>query len=90
VAALLAVELCSLTIQRDDLSIANLISAALFGDGAAVLVTGSDRDADGPKSCHPLCVLSANGARHGWRISEKGFNIVLSPEVPAMVERHWP
>ncbi len=25
----------------------------------------------------------------GWDISEKGFTIVLSPEVPAMVERHW-
>jgi len=41
-AALVSVELCSLTIQRDDLSVANLISSGLFADGsAAVIVTGN-------------------------------------------------
>jgi len=91
VAALLAVELCSLTIQRDDLSIANLISAALFGDGAAaVLVTGSEREAAGPEILATRSVFYPQ-TEHvmGWDISEKGFTIVLSPEVPAMVERHW-
>lgn len=91
VAALLAVELCSLTIQRDDLSIANLISAALFGDGAAaVLVTGSERNAEGPEILATRSVFYPQ-TEHvmGWNISEKGFRIVLSPEVPAMVERHW-
>src|SRR5512147_680108 len=40
---LLAVELCSLTIQRDDLSLANLVASGLFGDGAAaVLMVGDD------------------------------------------------
>ena len=46
-AALLSVEVCSLTIQRDDISTANLISTGLFGDGAAaVIVTGSHRAAN--------------------------------------------
>jgi alkylresorcinol/alkylpyrone synthase len=46
-AALVSVELCSLTIQRDDLSVANLISSGLFADGsAAVIVTGDDMDAE--------------------------------------------
>src|SRR5215207_10670513 len=40
---LFAVELCSLTIQRDDLSMANLVASGLFGDGAAaVLMVGDD------------------------------------------------
>jgi alkylresorcinol/alkylpyrone synthase len=57
VAALLAVELCSLTIQRDDHSIANLVASSLFGDGAAaVIATGAARSAVGPKlptfACH--------------------------------------
>src|SRR5579864_2909646 len=44
-AVLLSVELCSLTLQREDLSVANLISASLFGDGAAaVVVAGNKRD----------------------------------------------
>ena len=91
VAALLAVELCSLTIQRDDLSIANLISAALFGDGAAaVLVTGSEREAEGPEILATRSVFYPH-TEHvmGWDISEKGFRIVLSPEVPTMVDLHW-
>lgn len=37
VGLLMAVELCSLTLQMDDLSIANLVSTGLFGDGAAVV-----------------------------------------------------
>ncbi len=42
-AALVSVELCSLTLQRDDLSVANLISSGLFADGsAAVIVTGAE------------------------------------------------
>src|SRR5579875_2591650 len=45
-ALLLSVELCSLTVQRDDLSAANLISSGLFGDGAAaVIVTGANLNA---------------------------------------------
>ena len=44
VAALLAVELCSLTIQRKDNSVANLVATSLFGDGAAaVIAKGADR-----------------------------------------------
>src|SRR5271167_2661672 len=47
VAVILSVELCSLTIQRDDLSTANLISTGLFGDGAAaaVVVAGAEKAA---------------------------------------------
>src|SRR5260370_33730298 len=49
-AVLVAVELCSLSWQRNDHSAANLISTALFGDGAAaVIVSGAERDASGPE-----------------------------------------
>jgi len=48
--ALLAVELCSLTWQPDDLSIPNLIASSLFGDGAAaVVLAGEGRGARGPR-----------------------------------------
>jgi hypothetical protein len=44
VAVLMAVELCSLTLQRDDASMANLVASGLFGDGAAAVVAvGADR-----------------------------------------------
>src|SRR6516225_9596324 len=44
VAVVLSVELCSLTLQREDLSIANIIASGLFGDGAAAMVlSGAER-----------------------------------------------
>ena len=44
VAVLLAAETCSLTVQSDDDSTANLVASALFGDGvAAVVLVGADR-----------------------------------------------
>jgi len=89
-AALLSVELCSLTLQRDDLSMAHLISALLFGDGAAAtIVVGSDVESDGPEILATKSILYPNSERvMGWDISEKGFRIVLSPEVPETVLRH--
>ena len=90
VAAVLAVELCSLTLQQEDLSVANLISSGLFGDGAgAVLVAGAEREANGPEILATRSVFYPNSAHvMGWDISEKGFRIVLSREVPEVVHDH--
>jgi alkylresorcinol/alkylpyrone synthase len=90
VAAVLSVELCSLTLQQEDISIANIISSGLFGDGAAaVLVSGGDRKADGPEILGTRSVFYPNSEHvMGWDISEKGFRIVLSREVPEVVQDH--
>ncbi len=90
VAVLLSVELCSLTLQQDDLSVANLISSGLFGDGAAALVVaGSERRLAGPEVVATRSVFYPETEQvMGWSISEKGFRIVLSPEVPEMARRH--
>jgi 3-oxoacyl-[acyl-carrier-protein] synthase III len=45
VAVLLSLELCSLTVQRDDASMANIVASGLFGDGAAAVVMVGDRRA---------------------------------------------
>jgi alkylresorcinol/alkylpyrone synthase len=90
-ALLLSVELCSLTIQRDDLSPANLISSGLFGDGAAaVMVTGSDMEAaDGPEVVATRSIFYPETEYvMGWDISEAGFKIVLSKDVPDVVEKN--
>ena len=88
-AVLLSVEFCSLTIQQDDLSIANLISSGLFGDGAAAaIVAGSElaTGLPGPRIVATRSVFYPE-TEHvmGWDISEKGFRIVLSREVPDVV-----
>ena len=84
VAVLLSVELCSLTLQPEDLSIPNLIASGLFGDGAAaVVITGKDRPADGPRIVDSRSVFYPDSERvMGWDISEDGFKIVLSADVP--------
>lgn len=90
VAALLAVELCSLTIQREDHSLANLVASSLFGDGAgAIIATGADRPTVGPK------VLGTRSRTYpdtedvlGWNIGTAGFEIVLSVEIAGVVEKH--
>ena len=90
IALLLSVELCSLTWQRDDLSVANLISSGLFGDGAAaVLIAGEKTGLKGPRILGNHQVFYPNTKDvMGWRISEKGFTIVLSPDVPRVVEEN--
>ncbi|MBZ0112765.1 MAG: type III polyketide synthase [Thermoanaerobaculia bacterium] len=90
VAVLLSVELCSLTVQAEDLSIPNLIATGLFGDGAAaVVVVGDDRPEAGPRVVASRSVFYPDTERvMGWDISETGFSIVLSAEVPEMVSKH--
>jgi alkylresorcinol/alkylpyrone synthase len=88
IAVLLSVELCSLTWQRDDFSVANLIATGLFGDGAAaVLVAGEQVKLKGPKVLGSACSFYPNTQdTMGWKISEKGFQVLLSPNVPAVVK----
>ncbi len=95
VAALVSVELCSLTLQREDLSVANLISSGLFADGsAAVIVTGDDFEASMPGISGPEILATrsvfypATEDMMGWNISEKGFRILLSTEVPTLIREN--
>jgi alkylresorcinol/alkylpyrone synthase len=84
------VELCSLTWQRGDMSVANLISSGLFGDGAAaVLVAGAEVPRRGPRIVASHCVFYPDTEDvMGWDISEQGFRIVLSPDVPKVVREN--
>jgi len=92
VAMLLSVELCSLTFQPTDTSVANLISSGLFGDGAAaVVVVGEERARR--MGLRGLRILDTRSIFYpdtedvmGWRVSERGFDIVLSPAVPTIAQ----
>jgi alkylresorcinol/alkylpyrone synthase len=94
VAVLLSVELCSLTFQRDDASMANLVAAGLFGDGAAaVVLVGAGRTdaAPGPTVVDSRSHLYPDtGHVMGWDITNSGFKVVLDPSVPEVVRRHLP
>lgn len=89
VAVLLSVELCSLTFQRDDRSVASLIAGGLFGDGAAAaVVVGAGRASAGPRIVATRSAFYPD-TEHvmGWDVRGSGFRIVLSGEVPAVAEQ---
>jgi alkylresorcinol/alkylpyrone synthase len=94
VGVLLSVELCSLTVQRDDVSTANLIASGLFGDGAAAVVVVGQQRAES-LGLPGAAVVDSRAALYpdtedvmGWDISGSGFRVLLSPRVPDMVRSH--
>jgi len=89
-AILLSVELCSLTLRHDDLWVANLIASALSGDGAAaVVVAGANLRGQGPAVIANRSVFYPDSeCVMGWDISERGFHIVLSRDVPDVIVEH--
>jgi alkylresorcinol/alkylpyrone synthase len=92
VGVLLSVELCSLTLQRDDETIANFVATGLFGDGAtAIVLVGDGRDEPGVR------ILDSRSSFYpdstdviGWHIGGSGFEIVLTAGVADVIERHFP
>lgn len=89
VAVLLSVELCSLTVQRDDTSTANLVASGLFGDGAAaVVMVGRNRASQTtlPEVIATVSRLYPDTERAmGWDVGATGLRIVLGVEVPDLV-----
>jgi alkylresorcinol/alkylpyrone synthase len=85
-ALVLAVELCSLTLQRADASVANVIASGLFGDGAACAVLrGAEVAGSGPRVLATRSIFYPH-TEHvmGWDIGDDGFKVVLSGDVPAL------
>ncbi|HUV48149.1 MAG TPA: 3-oxoacyl-[acyl-carrier-protein] synthase III C-terminal domain-containing protein, partial [Actinomycetes bacterium] len=91
VAVLVSAELWSLTLQRDDTSMANVVASGLFGDGAAaVVMAGHDR----ASSLARKAVEVRDSVAHffpdtervmGWDVGASGMRVVLSPVVPDLV-----
>ena len=73
---------------------ATLVGSALFGDGAAAVVALGDRraersDTSGPDVLDSRSHLYPDSLRTmGWDVDSSGFRLVLSPDVPAVVERY--
>lgn len=89
-AVLVAAEMCSLTLQRDDVSVPNLVASGLFGDGAAAVIAVGD---DGPDGA--VRVLDSRSRLYpdsertmGFDVADTGLRIVLDAAVPSLVERY--
>jgi alkylresorcinol/alkylpyrone synthase len=98
VGVLLSVELCSLTLQREDPSVANAVASGIFGDGAAaVVMVGGERAADGGREAGAPAprVVASRAAFYpdtdwvmGWDFQDTGFQVVLSAEVPRITREN--
>ena len=92
IAVLVSVELCSLTLQRDDDSVANFVASGLFGDGAAAVVIAGERRAaelgiPGPEIVDSRsAVYPDSEGVIGWDIGGSGFRIVLTAAVSDTID----
>ncbi|HKJ47895.1 MAG TPA: 3-oxoacyl-[acyl-carrier-protein] synthase III C-terminal domain-containing protein [Christiangramia sp.] len=90
-AAVIAVESPSATFQLEDYSMANMVSAAIFGDGAACVLMSSEEEIEGPRIIGEEMYHFYN-ATHlmGFDLKNSGLQMILDPEVPATISRHFP
>lgn len=93
---LVALELCSLTFQFQDLSKRNLVAASLFGDGAAAaLVVGSEVEPTARDTHRPLRLVASHSTLWkdtldvmGWTVDGTGLHVVFSRDIPTVVRDH--
>ncbi len=92
VGVLLSVELCSLTLQRDDASMANFVATGLFGDGAAaVVMVGDARPEPGPRVVDTRSYTYPDTEETiGFLVGGTGFEILLTAGVADVIARHFP
>ncbi|QUR67441.1 type III polyketide synthase [Mycobacterium spongiae] len=97
VAALIAVELCSLTYPGYKPSLAGLVGSALFADGAGAVVAVGERRADqdreirasGPTIIDSRSTLYPDSLRTmGYDIGSAGFELVLSKDLAETIEQY--
>ena len=90
-AAVIAVESPTATFQYDDYSMANVVSAAIFGDGAACALLSSHPDDEGPKMlAEEMYHFYDNIHMMGFKLRDTGLEMVLDIAVPDTIASHFP
>lgn len=89
-AAVIAVESPTATFQLDDFSMPNIVSAAIFGDGAACCLLSSYEDDKGPEIVNEE-MYHFYEAEHmmGFKLTNSGLQMVLDIEVPDTIASHF-
>ncbi|WP_420399751.1 type III polyketide synthase [Flagellimonas sp.] len=90
-AAVIAVESPTATFQLDDFSMANMVSAAIFGDGASCVLLSAEKEGAGPKILGEEMYHFSN-ATHlmGFDLTNTGLKMILDPAVPEVIAEHFP
>lgn len=90
-AAVITVESPTATFQLDDFSMANIVSAAIFGDGAACVLLSSYEEEIGPTiSDEAMYHFYDNEHMMGFELTNSGLKMILDIEVPNTIEAHFP
>ncbi len=90
-AAVIAVEAPTATFQLDDFSMTNVVSAAIFGDGAAAVIMSSYQEDKGPTILDEA-MYHFYDATHmmGFNLVNSGLQMILDKEVPQKIADHFP
>lgn len=90
-AAVVAIESPTATFQIDDYSMVNIVSAAIFGDGAACLLLSSREEDDGPEVIDDS-MYHFYDATHmmGFHLRNTGLQMILDKSVPDQIQEHFP
>lgn len=84
---LVAVELCGLTFNFNDLSKSNLVATAIFADGAAAVLLGND--GDGPEILATQSTIWPDSLDiMGWNFHNEGMQVVFAKAIPAIVHKY--
>lgn len=90
-AAVIAVESPTATFQLHDFSMANIVSAAIFGDGAACVLLSSNEEDEGPEILdEEMYHFYDNTHMMGFKLTNSGLQMVLDIEVPETIAAHFP
>lgn len=90
-AAVIAVESPTATFQLNDFSMANIVSAAIFGDGAACVLLSSCEEDEGPKILdEAMYHFYDNEHMMGFKLTNSGLQMVLDIAVPDTITSHFP
>lgn len=88
--AIVAVELPSVTFQKNDFSMENLVSTAIFADGAAAVILGNDDKVVAPKIMDTDMYHFANTTHlMGYQLKNSGLKIVLDRDVPDAIQENF-
>jgi alkylresorcinol/alkylpyrone synthase len=90
-AAVIAVESPTATFQLNDFSMANIVSAAIFGDGAACVLLSSREEDAGPEMIAEEMYHFYDAIQMmGFDLCNNGLQMVLDVDVPKNIEQHFP
>ncbi|MFY9242033.1 MAG: type III polyketide synthase [Polaribacter sp.] len=90
-AAVIAVEAPTATFQLEDFSMTNIVSAAIFGDGASAVILSSFDDDKGPEILDEAMYHFYDATNMmGFNLVNSGLQMILDKEVPQKISDHFP